>query len=89
MNAQVGMDITERARRALSRIPPSVMLTDALVADVADAIRGAVRAAYQNAAVVATSRVHAHVDDLETSRARREEARLLAEQYEKLAQESR
>lgn len=88
MNAQVGMDIMERARRALSRIPPSVNLSDALVADVADAIRGAVRAAYQNAAVVATSRVHGD-DTVAESRARREEALALAREYEKLAEESR
>lgn len=90
MNAQVGMDITERARRALSRIPPSVHQSDALVADVADAILGAVRAAYQNAAVIASSRVH---DDggthLPESRARRDEAMALAREYEKLANESR
>ena len=89
MNAQVGMDITERARRALSRIPPSVHLSDALVADVADAIRGAVRAAYQNAAVVATSRVRDEGSQLEASRARRDEANELARIYEKLADESR
>ena len=55
MNAQIGMDINERARRALTRVPPSVKVTDEMVADVADALRGAVRAAYQNAAVIATS----------------------------------
>jgi len=88
MNAQVGMDINERARRALARIPPSVKLSDALVADVADAIRGAVRAAYQNAAVVASSRVH-EGGDLAESRARRDEADTLSKIYDKLAEESR
>lgn len=88
MNAQVGMDITDRARRALARIPPSVKVSDALVADVADAILGAVRAAYQNAAVVATSRVH-NDEDLGESRARRDEAVVLAKEYEKLAEQSR
>lgn len=88
MNAQIGMDINERARRALTRVPPSVKVTDEMVADVADALRGAVRAAYQNAAVIATSRTHegASLDD---SRARRTEAQELAYVYEKLANESR
>lgn len=81
------MDINERARRALSRIPPSVKLTDALVADVADAIRGAVRAAYQNAAVIASSRVHE--GELAESRARRDEALQLSQTYDKLAAETR
>ena len=88
MNAQIGMDITERARRALSRVPPSIKVTDELVADVADALRGAVRAAYQHAAVIATSRTYAGVD-LEASKARRAEADALAQEYEKLANESR
>ena len=89
MNAQVGMDITERARRALARIPPSVKLTDALVADVKDAIQGAVRSAYQNAAVIASSRVHNDDGQLEASKARRDEALTLSRVYEKLAEESR
>jgi Arc/MetJ family transcription regulator len=88
MNAQIGMDINERARRALTRVPPSVRVTDEMVADVADALRGAIRSAYQNAAVIATSRTHAG-ESLEDSRARRAEAQALAELYEKLANESR
>ena len=88
MNAQIGMEINERARRALTRVPPSMKVTDEMVADVADALRGAVRAAYQNAAVIATSRTHAGVS-LEESRARRSEAQELAQVYEKLANESR
>jgi hypothetical protein len=48
-----------------------------------------VRAAYQNAAVVATSRVRDDGTQLETSRARRDEALELARIYEKLADESR
>lgn len=88
MNAQIGMDINERARRALTRVPPSVKVTDEMVADVADALRGAVRAAYQNAAVIATSRTH-EGNALEESRARRAEAQELAHVYEKLANESR
>jgi len=88
MNAQMGMDINERARRALTRVPPSVKVTDEMVADVADALRGAVRAAYQNAAVIATSRTH-EGNVLEESRARRAEAQELAYVYEKLANESR
>ncbi len=88
MNAQIGMDINERARRALTRVPPSIKVTDEMVADVADALRGAVRAAYQNAAVIATSRTH-HDDALEQSRARRAEALELADLYDKLANESR
>ena len=88
MNAQIGMDINERARRALTRVPPSMKITDEMVADVADALRGAVRAAYQNAAVIATSRTHGDVS-LEESRARRTEAQELAYAYEKLANESR
>jgi hypothetical protein len=88
MNAQIGMDINERARRALTRVPPSMKVTDEMVADVADALRGAVRAAYQNAAVIATSRTHAG-GALEESRARRSEAEELAQMYEKLANESR
>ncbi len=88
MNAQIGMEITERARRALTRVPPSVKVTDEMVADVADALRGAVRAAYQNAAVIATSRTH-EGGSLDDSRARRAEADALAEQYLKLANESR
>ena len=87
MNAQIGMEINERARRALTRVPPSMKITDEMVADVADALRGAVRAAYQNAAVIATSRTHA--GSLEDSRARRAEAEELAQIYEKLANESR
>jgi hypothetical protein len=88
MNAQIGMDINERARRALTRVPPSIRITDEMVADVADALRGAVRAAYQNAAVIASSRTHGG-DSLEDSRARRNEAQELAQLYEKLANESR
>ena len=88
MNAQIGMDISERARRALTRVPPSVKVTDEMVADVADALRGAVRAAYQNAAVIATSRTYEGAT-LEDSRARRTEAQELAYVYEKLANESR
>ncbi len=88
MNAQVGMEINERAKRALARIPPSVKVPDTLVADVADAIRGAVRSAYQHAAVVASSRVH-DSGDLVESRARREEALELARIYDQLAEESR
>lgn len=88
MNAQIGMDINERARRALSRVPPSIKVTDELVADVADALRGAVRAAYQNAAVIATSRTYEGAP-LEDARARRAEAQELAHQYERLANESR
>jgi hypothetical protein len=88
MNAQIGMDINERARRALTRVPPSVRVTDEMVADVADALRGAVRAAYQHAAVLATSRTHEGLS-LEDSRARRAEAQALAQIYEKLANESR
>jgi len=88
MNAQIGMDINERARRALTRVPPSVKVTDEMVADVADAVRGAVRAAYQNAAVIATSRTYEGAS-LEDSRARRTEAQELAHVYEKLANESR
>ena len=88
MNAQIGMDINERARRALTRVPPSMKVTDEMVADVADALRGAVRAAYQNAAVIATSRTYAEAS-LEESRARRAEAQELAQIYEKLANESR
>ena len=88
MNAQIGMDINERARRALTRVPPSIRITDEMVADVADALRGAVRAAYQNTAVIATSRTH-EGDSLEESRARRVEAQELAYVYEKLANESR
>jgi hypothetical protein len=88
MNAQIGMDINERARRALTRVPPSVRVTDEMVADVADALRGAVRAAYQHAAVIATSRTH-EGESLETSRARRVEAHALADLYDKLANESR
>ena len=88
MNAQIGMDINERARRALTRVPPSVKVTDEMVADVADALRGAVRAAYQNAAVIATSRTNTG-GPLEESRARRSEADELAQIYEKLANESR
>ncbi len=82
------MDINERARRALARIPPSVKLSDALVADVADAIRGAIRSAYQHAAVVASSRVH-EGGDLVEARARREEALELARIFDKLADETR
>ena len=88
MNAQIGMEINERARRALTRVPPSIKVTDEMVADVADALRGAVRAAYQNAAVIATSRTHDGAP-LEESRARRSEAQELAHTYEKLANESR
>lgn len=88
MNAQIGMEISERARRALARVPPSLKVTDELVADVADAIRGAVRAAYQNAAVIASSRVHEGLP-LEESRSRRAEAEELARQYERLANQSR
>ena len=88
MNAQIGMEINERARRALTRVPPSIRITDEMVADVADALRGAVRAAYQNAAVIATSRTHGGAS-LEDSRARRTEAQELAHLYEKLANESR
>lgn len=88
MNAQIGMDINERARRALARVPPSIRVTDEMVADVADALRGAMRAAYQNAAVIATSRTYEGVS-LEESRARRAEAQALAQQYERLANESR
>jgi hypothetical protein len=88
MNAQIGMDINERARRALTRVPPSIRVTDEMVADVADALRGAVRAAYQNAAVIASSRTHTDAS-LEDSRARRAEADELAQVYEKLANESR
>ncbi len=88
MNAQIGMDVSERARRALTRVPPSVKISDEMVADVADAIRGAVRAAYQNAAVIATSRVHDGLP-LDESRARRAEATDLAQQYDRLANDSR
>ena len=88
MNAQIGMEINERARRALTRVPPSIRITDEMVADVADALRGAVRAAYQHAAIIATSRTHGG-DSLEDSRARRTEAQELAHLYEKLANESR
>ncbi|MCC6164796.1 MAG: hypothetical protein IT182_15705 [Acidobacteria bacterium] len=88
MNAQIGMEINERARRALTRVPPSVRVTDEMVADVADALRGAVRAAYQHAAVIATSRTHDGAA-LEESRARRAEGEALAHAYEKLANESR
>ncbi len=84
MNAQVGMEISERARRALTRVPPSTKVTDALVADVADAIRGAVRAAYLEAALLATSRVYDGLP-LDEARIRRDEAAVLARQYEKLA----
>ncbi len=88
MNAQIGMDINERARRALTRVPPSVRVTDELVADVADALRGAIRAAYQHAALIATSRTYEGVT-LEESRARRAEADELGQQYDRLANESR
>ena len=88
MNAQIGMDVLERARRALARVPPSLKISDEMVADVADAIRGAVRAAYQNAAVIATSRVHDGLP-LDESRARRVEATELAQQYDRLANDSR
>ena len=88
MNAQIGMDINERARRALTRVPPSVKVTDEMVADVADALRGAVRAAYQHAAVIATTRTR-EGSSLDDSKARRVEAMELAQVYEKLANESR
>ena len=88
MNAQIGMDINERARRALTRVPPSVRVTDELVADVADALRGAIRAAYQHAALIATSRTYEGVT-LEESRARRAEADEHGQQYDRLANESR
>lgn len=88
MNAQIGMDINERARRALTRVPPSIKVTDEMVADVADALRGAVRAAYQHAAVIATSRTP-EGSSLDDSKARRAEALDLAQVYEKLANESR
>lgn len=88
MNAQVGMDINERARRALTRIPPSVKLSDALVADVADAIRGAMRSAYQHAAVVASSRVH-DTGDVAESQARRDEVQTLSKLFDALADETR
>ena len=88
MNAQIGMDINERARRALTRVPASIKVTDEMVADVADALRGAVRAAYQNASNIATSRTYDGLG-LEESKARRAEAASLAKQYDKLADESR
>ena len=88
MNAQIGMDINERARRALTRVPASIKVTDEMVADVADALLGAVRAAYQNASNIATSRTYEGVG-LEEARARRAEAQALAKQYDKLAEESR
>ena len=88
MNAQIGMDINERARRALARVPPSIRVTDELVADVADALRGAMRAAYQNASVIAASRTYEGLPR-EESRARRAEADELAQQYDRLANESR
>ncbi len=88
MNAQIGMDIDERARRALTRVPPSIRITDEMVADVADALRGAMRAAYQHAALIATSRTYEGAA-LEESRARRAEAQDLAQQYDRLASESR
>ena len=88
MNAQIGMDINERARRALSRVPPSVKVTDEMVADVADALRGVMRAAYQHAAVIATSRTYEGAA-LDESRVRRAEAQALGQQYDRLANESR
>ena len=88
MNAQIGMDINERARRALARVPPSIKVTDEMIADVADALRGAVRAAYQHAGIIATSRTYEGVS-LEESRARRGEAQALALEYDKLANASR
>lgn len=88
MNAQVGMEISERARRALTRVPPSIRVTDALVADVADALRGAVRAAYQEAALVAASRVYDNLP-LDEARIRRDEAASLARHFEKLADDIR
>lgn len=88
MNAQIGMDIDERARRALTRVPPSIRVTDEMVADVIDALRGAMRAAYQHAALVATSRTYEGVP-LEEARVRRAEAEALADQYQRLAEESR
>jgi hypothetical protein len=84
MNAQVGMEIVERARRALTRVPPSIKVTDALVADVADAIKGAVRAAYQEAALAAASRTYEGLP-LDEVRIRRDEAAALARIYEKVA----
>jgi hypothetical protein len=88
MNAQIGMDVNERARRALVRVPPSVKVTDEVLADVADALRGAIKAAYQHAAVIATSRTYEGAA-LEESRARRAEAEALAQQYDRLANETR
>lgn len=88
MNAQVAMDITERARRALARVPPSIKVSDELVADVAGAISGAMRAAYQHAAVVAASRVYDSMP-IEESKVRRAEAQALAQQYDGLANQGR
>ena len=82
------MDSFERARRALTRLPPSSSPAEDLITDVADAIRGAIRAALLDAAKDASGRVYKDVD-LEESKHRRAEAAAIATHLEKLAEATR
>lgn len=78
------IDSLERARRALTRVPPSYPLNDAVVSDVAGAIRDAVRAGLLEAAALVNGRTHEGVP-LNDATQRRTEAQQIAQQLEKLA----
>ncbi|MPY87605.1 MAG: hypothetical protein GEU99_06770 [Luteitalea sp.] len=80
------VDSVERARRALTRVPASYPLNDAVVTDVAVAIRDTVRAALLEAVAAVNSRTYEGVA-LGEATERRTEAQAIAKQLEKLARE--
>ena len=78
------MDAMERARRALVRFPPSSPPAETGVRDVAEATKGAMRAAYLEAVQVASSRVYDGMDVTEAGH-RRAESTEIARALEQLA----
>jgi hypothetical protein len=80
------IDSLERARRALTRMPPSYPLNDAVVSDVAGAIRDTVRAGLLEAVALVNGRTYEGVP-LDEAAQRRIEAQQIAKQLEKLARE--
>lgn len=80
------IDSLERARRALTRVPPSYPLNDAVVSDVAGAIRDAVRAGLLEAVAAVNGRTYEGVPLTEATQ-RRLEAQQIAQRLEKFARE--
>jgi hypothetical protein len=80
------IDATERARRALTRVPPSYPVNDDVVTDVATAIRDSVRAALLEASQMVAGRTYEGLE-LGDAMERRRESQSIAAYLDKLARQ--